>query len=83
MTNLGTLAGDHSSIANSVNRYGQVVGVSSLLSTSHAFLWQNGTMTNLGTLSGATSSYAYSISDSGWVAAKKATWNPSRAAEWT
>jgi probable HAF family extracellular repeat protein len=43
-------AGDISSTATSINRWGQVVGYSNDESTTRAFVWQNGTMTSLASL---------------------------------
>jgi probable HAF family extracellular repeat protein len=51
MQDLGVLAaGDISSTATSINRWGQVVGYSNDESTFRAFIWQNGTMTSLASL---------------------------------
>jgi probable HAF family extracellular repeat protein len=54
---LGRLPGDNSSVATDVNDWGQVVGTSRTfpswsfeVSSSTAFLWENGTMTALGPL---------------------------------
>src|SRR6266566_4811074 len=49
VTDLGTLAGDVSSVAYAINGLGQVVGSSG---ADHAFFWANGTMQDLGTLGG-------------------------------
>ena len=51
MQDLGVLAaGDISSTATSINRWGQVVGYSNDEATTRAFLWQNGTMVSLASL---------------------------------
>jgi probable HAF family extracellular repeat protein len=56
MQDLGTLPGDSSSYANSINNLGQIVGQSCDLNNHcHAFLWQKGKMTDLNTLIPANS----------------------------
>ncbi len=66
---LGTLPGETSAAAYSVNNSGQVVGGgSSFTSTpSHAFLFSGGKMMDLGTLPGGTTSTATHINDSGQI----------------
>jgi probable HAF family extracellular repeat protein len=57
MTALGSLGGGHSE-AVAINERGQVIGDSipaGRQGSSHAFVWQQGTMTDLGTLGGAES----------------------------
>jgi len=68
MTDLGTLGAANGgySAAESINGSGQVVGLSSIADTTHAFLYTNGTMLDLGTL-GGTYSAAQGINDSGQV----------------
>jgi probable HAF family extracellular repeat protein len=52
---LGTLGGTIS-VAFGINARGQVTGYSTtMIGTSHAFLWENGIMTDLGTLGGFSS----------------------------
>ena len=67
--NLGTLPGDSVSEGLGLNSSDQVVGVS--YPSSHAFIWQNGTMTDLNTLTGSNPQYtlidAQEISDSGII----------------
>lgn len=66
---LGTLAGDSISEGLGINASDQVVGVS--FPSSHAFIWQNGTMTDLNSLIGSNSQYvlidAQDISDNGVI----------------
>jgi probable HAF family extracellular repeat protein len=64
---LGTLGGD-SSVGYGINAAGQVTGWAALSgnSTSHAFLYSNGTMTDLGTLYGYHS-VGMAINDAGEV----------------
>jgi probable HAF family extracellular repeat protein len=50
MKDLGTLHKDNNSIANGINDYGQVVGLSIGSTTTSAFIWQNGRMTDLNCL---------------------------------
>jgi probable HAF family extracellular repeat protein len=67
--NLGTLSGDNISEGLGINASDQVVGVS--YPSSHAFIWQNGTITDLNNLVGSNSQYllidAQEISDSGAI----------------
>jgi probable HAF family extracellular repeat protein len=72
MRDLGTLGGSYNfAVAFDVNNSGQVVGDSSISSSSgsvhHAFRWQSGVMTDLGTFGGQHSS-AKTINDAGQVA---------------
>jgi probable HAF family extracellular repeat protein len=66
---LGTLAGDTISEGLGINEKDQVVGVS--FPSSHAFIWQNGTMTDMNTLIASNSQYvllaAQEINDSGVI----------------
>lgn len=66
ITDLGTLGGPYS-VATALNDVGQVVGYSaSADGTTHAFIWQNGTIIDLGTLSAAGGeSYATGINNLG------------------
>src|SRR5205814_4877780 len=64
VVDLGTLGGDWASPA-AINRSGQTVGNSEIVSGSHqdhAFLWANGVMQDLGTLVGCCS-WALAIND--------------------
>jgi probable HAF family extracellular repeat protein len=66
MTDLDTLGGSY---AYGINNAGQIVGVSAVTggTTSHAALWQNGTMTDLGTLPGTNESSASAINQAGEI----------------
>jgi probable HAF family extracellular repeat protein len=75
MTDLGTLSGDpsSSSIAQSINDAGQIVGGSYDFTTypggnraPRAVLWENGTVIDLGTLGGAPA-YAWDVNNRGEV----------------
>jgi probable HAF family extracellular repeat protein len=73
MQDLGTLPGDFSSGANSINSRGQAVGLSCDMNDNcRAFLWQNGVMRDLNTLVGAGSPMfvflAYDINSRGQIA---------------
>jgi len=73
MQDLGTLPGDFSSGANSINSRGQAVGLSCDMNDNcRAFLWQNGVMRDLNTLVGAGSPLflflAYDINSRGQIA---------------
>jgi probable HAF family extracellular repeat protein len=76
-TNLGSFGGPLYNIALGINSKGQVTGGSDLpgdtnffngpVSTSHAFLWQNGVMTDLGTLPGDAQSFGLGINNRGQI----------------
>jgi probable HAF family extracellular repeat protein len=69
MQDLGNLGGDSSTVANSINNLGQVVGQSALPGNVefHTFLWSQATgMQDLGTL-GGTQSSGTGINDSGEI----------------
>jgi probable HAF family extracellular repeat protein len=71
MQGLGSLQGGCGSIAQAINRFGQVVGYSctSANNPSYAFIWAKTTgMKNLGKLPGGVNSYAFAINDLGQVA---------------
>jgi probable HAF family extracellular repeat protein len=76
LTDLGTLAGDSSSSANSINDSGQIVGVSQSDAAMRAFLYENGRMYDLNTLIDPASpllglvslQQAVSINTNGWIA---------------
>ncbi|MBI3406960.1 MAG: DUF3466 family protein [Planctomycetes bacterium] len=66
VTDLGTLGGSYSHVAD-INEAGQVVGDAFTASgVDHGFLWNNGTIIDLGTL-GGTTSWATGINDLGQV----------------
>ena len=65
--NLGGLPGSTSSVAESINNDGQVVGYSAVDGINYAVEWSHGSVINLGGLPGATSSYALGINDAGQV----------------
>lgn len=68
-TDLGNLGGTTSNVAYAINDHGTVVGLSAIAgnATSHAFLWQGGSMTDLGVLPGDVFSVAFSINKMGQV----------------
>jgi probable HAF family extracellular repeat protein len=55
MRDLGTLPGDGSSVASSINDRGQVVGISFGNNGPRGYLWDNGTMTDFNDLVGSDS----------------------------
>ncbi|MBW4686891.1 MAG: DUF3466 family protein [Komarekiella atlantica HA4396-MV6] len=66
ITDIGTLPGGSSSVANDINDVGQVVGRSSSSNGDRAFVWSKSSgMTDLGTLGG--SSVANAINNAGQV----------------
>jgi probable HAF family extracellular repeat protein len=68
VTDLGTLAGGDYSLAEAVNRYGDIVGDSGSYSVPggiHAVLWHGGTVRDLGSLGG--NSFATAINRSGVI----------------
>jgi probable HAF family extracellular repeat protein len=65
-TDLGTLPGDTTSVAASINDSGQVVGTSTGAHPT-AFVWQNGTMKALPPLPGGNASSALSINRNGQI----------------
>ena len=65
---LGNLGGAQNNIAEGINNRDQIVGHSGRADgTTHAFLWQDGTMSDLGTLAGDSSSFAWFINDNSQV----------------
>ncbi|HEX6686261.1 MAG TPA: hypothetical protein VF062_26050 [Candidatus Limnocylindrales bacterium] len=73
VVDLGTLAGGYSH-ARAINDRGEVVGVSAVEDSVHAFLWRDGRMTDLGTLGGRFS-VASDINDRGEVVGYSSTAN--------
>jgi len=73
MFNLGYLGTGDFAEAYGINDHNQIVGWSTLESTSppprpaHAFLWEDGRMTDLGTFDGGRSSQAIAINNSGLI----------------
>jgi len=72
MQGLASLQGGGGSVAQAINRFGQVVGYAPDLAhtPSYAFIWSKttGKAKNLGKLPGYDSSFAYAINDLGQVA---------------
>jgi probable HAF family extracellular repeat protein len=69
MIDLGTLPGDYSSTAQSINDLGQVVGQScDVNGNCRAFLWQDGVMTDLNTLMSKSSSLHLLVAN--WINAR-------------
>ena len=64
---IGTLGGP-SAQPQALNNSGDVVGVSSIGSQQHGFVYRNGQMTDLGTLPGGTVSSAFVINEGGTIA---------------
>lgn len=85
---LGSLAGDDGrSLAHDVNDRRQVTGLSATADGStHAFLWDAGTLTDLGTLPGDTDSEALALNGHGHVVGRSYSRHcatcPSRAVVW-
>ena len=66
---LGFMGSGQSSTAYGINDLGEVVGVADNGSTTHGFLWRNGTYTDLGSLAGSGgASIAYVINNSTVIA---------------
>ena len=68
-TNLGKLGSYYydGTYAYDINNLGQIVGNSSVTSTTtHAYVWQSGNMSDLGTL-GGNDSYAFAINEEGQI----------------
>ena len=60
MQDLGTLPGDYSSYANSINNLSQIVGQScDINGDCRPFLWENGNMITLNTLMPASQANLY------------------------
>jgi probable HAF family extracellular repeat protein len=72
MQGIASLQGEGGSIAQAINRFGQVVGYAPTIAhkTPNAFIWSKttGMAKNLGKLPGYDSSYAWAINDLGQVA---------------
>ncbi len=62
-TELGTLPGDTESYATGISDTGSVVGVSSHIGGTHAFIYSSGKMSDLGTLPGYTDSKATGVNE--------------------
>lgn len=63
ITDLGTLPGGGQSSGLGISRSGQVTGNVGVDSSTHAFLYSNGTMRDLGTLPGGMNSFGNRIND--------------------
>jgi probable HAF family extracellular repeat protein len=79
MQGIASLQGGGGSVAQAINRFGQVVGYAPDLGhiPSYAFIWSKttGKAKNLGKLPGYDSSYAFAINDLGQVAGQSACLN--------
>jgi len=79
MQGLASLQGGGGSIAQAINRFGQVVGYGPTIAhaTPYAFVWSKttGKAKNLGKLPGYDSSYAFAINDLGQIAGQSACLN--------
>jgi len=88
MTELGHLAGDSDSQAESMNSAGIIVGLSYFASetqafVAHAFMWKNGQMTDLGALTpGGTFAEAIAINSSGQIVGQSVGNAGGRATLW-
>jgi probable HAF family extracellular repeat protein len=64
---LGTLPGDHYSVALDINNRGQIVGVSVREFAPHPFVWEDGVMTALPLAPGPSDGVAAAINDRGQI----------------